>query len=118
MRLAAQDRAKLTLLHVIETIDQPEQDEMESFYSMLESKARENFERLIQELPVAEFAGTWEIVFGKRVAEIIGFAIRNAVDLMILSSRKVDLGELPKGLASVSHQVSMLAQCPVLLVKC
>ncbi len=54
---------------------------------------------------------------GKPARGIITFAVQSGVDLIVLSSHKVELSEAPKGWGTLSHQVSILCPCPVLLVK-
>ena len=71
----------------------------------------------LQRMEETGVAAASDIVFGKRAFEIVQYTVENDVDLVIMSSRRVDLNDPAKGLAAMSHQVSMLCQCPVLLVK-
>jgi nucleotide-binding universal stress UspA family protein len=58
-----------------------------------------------------------EIDVGKRGPEIVRFASDRGVDLVILSSHKVGIGDPVRNWATLSYQVSIICPCPVLLVK-
>ena len=107
----------MTLLHVIETIDPEGDDETEGFYTMLESKARVKMQELAEPFETQGLPPIQEIVYGKRAAEIVSFTMSKDVTLIIMSSHKLDLAEGARDWATLSHQVSILCQCPVLLVK-
>jgi len=117
LKLAKQNRSQVTLLHVIETIDYADDEEIAEFYEVLKSKARINLSRFAQrflelDIPVAE-----KVVLGKRSRGIVTYAMRKNIDLVVLSSHKVKLGKTPEGWATLSYEVSILCQCPVMLVK-
>lgn len=117
LKLAKQNQSKVTLLHVIETIDYAEDEEIAEFYESLKLRARANLatcaERFHEvKIPVAE-----KIVLGKRAHGIVSYAMRHSFDLIVLSSHRINLDEAAEGWATLSYQVSILCQCPVLLVK-
>jgi universal stress protein A len=114
--LAAASEAEITLIHVIETLDIPF-DEMEDFYEKLHDQAVELLDAVAEPLSLAGIQVVQHISYGKRVPEIVGYAQENGTDLIVLSSRRLNLEEPPTGLASISHQVAILAQTPVLLMK-
>jgi len=108
--LAVQNRARTTLLHVSESIDD---DELDQFYTKLEVSVRGTlveFEQL--GVPVRS-----EIVVGRRARNIVQPSATESVDLIVMCSRQVDLNQPEYAMTSVSHQVSMFCQCPVMLVK-
>jgi nucleotide-binding universal stress UspA family protein len=115
-RVAATTRAKTTLLHVIERIDDGESGAFESFYRKLESAAREKMKALLapfgERLPVRA-----EILYGKPVGEILRFAQANRIDLIVMSSHKLPLRHSGESWGTVSYKVGILSRCPVLLVK-
>lgn len=115
-KVAATTRAKTTLLHVIERIDDGESGAFESFYRKLESAAREKMKALLapfgERLPVRA-----EILYGKPVGEILRFAQANRVDLIVMSSHKLPLRHSGESWGTVSYKVGILSRCPVLLVK-
>ncbi len=115
-KVAATTRAKTTLLHVIERIDDGESGAFESFYRKLESAARVKMKALLgpfgEGLPVRA-----EILYGKPVGEILRFAQANRMDLIVMSSHKLPLRHSGESWGTVSYKVGILSRCPVLLVK-
>ena len=58
-----------------------------------------------------------EIIYGKRVPEIVRYASTKEIDLIILSSHKLEEMESMDGWATISYRVGILAPCPVMMVK-
>jgi len=115
-QLASQNRSRLTLLHVIETVEEAD-DEIQSFYDMLEEKARTEMAQMADRFLGDKLVVEQSILFGRRGSEIVRTSLENQVDLVVLSSHKIDLDQPPKDWGTLSYQVSVLCQCPVLLVK-
>jgi nucleotide-binding universal stress UspA family protein len=115
--LAKQNQARVTLLHVIETIEYAEDEEIASFYENLKKRARAKFSACAERFKKAHVPVSEKIVMGKTARGIVSYSLRNGIDLVVLSSHKVRLTEAPKGWATLSYQVSILCQCPVMLVK-
>lgn len=113
-RLAA-GGGEVTLLHVIETLDLPF-DELEDFYLKLEEDAGRGLGELGRRLKEAGIAVREHITYGKRAAAIVEYADEIGADLILLSSHRLDR-ERPDRWVTISHQVAILAECPVLLVK-
>lgn len=112
--LARLSSAQITLLHVIELIAETNRHgELDGFYDDLEAQAKAKFESLREIAPSA----TNEICFGDRVDEILSYAETHAVDLIVMSSRRVDPQNPSGGLGTISQKIGILAQCAVLLVK-
>ncbi|HVS03314.1 MAG TPA: universal stress protein, partial [Thermoanaerobaculia bacterium] len=109
--------AKLTLLHVIASIEHVPYEELADFYATLEQRAGEALEGWRQELADQGLQVGWEIVLGRRTAEIVRWAGEHEVDLIVMESHRIDPQHPTEGLATLSHQVAVLAPCPVLLVK-
>jgi universal stress protein A len=116
-QLASPAAARVTLLHVIETIQGLSLDEVSPFYERLERKARKamdaSMRRARADAPVA--AGV--IVRGRRAEEIVKYAAVNEVDLIVLASHRVNPSVVDRDWGTISYKVGILAQCPVLLVK-
>ena len=117
LKLAKQNHSQVTLLHVIETIDYAEDEEIAGFYESMKVRSRAKLAECANrfrdlDIPVAE-----KVMLGRRGHGIVTYAMRKEVDLVILSSHKIKLGQAPKGWATLSYQISILCQCPVLLVK-
>jgi len=115
--LADHARGQVTLLHVIETIEDVPFEELEEFYQRLESRATEGLDRLAREIGAGGIAVHRQVVYGKRVREIVRFAADDGSDLIVLGSHPVDPNRPREGWITLSYQVAILAACPVLLVK-
>ena len=117
LSLAKQNGSRITLLHVVETIDYAEDEEIAAFYETLKKRARARLETCAERFKEAKIPVAEKIVIGKTGRGIVSYALRKGVDLIVLSSHKVKLNKQPKGWATLSYQVSILSQCPVMLVK-
>lgn len=116
--LAAELAAKtIALFHVIERIEGIPPTELRPFYRKLEARAARKMRTLAARLRRAGFAVKEEITLGNRVDEILRRAKRPGVDLVVLSSHRVDPERPGAGWGTISYKVGILAPCPVLLVK-
>ena len=115
--IASQNRARVTLLHVIETLDVEDDGDVLEFYERLEHRARRDFEPLQQRFADAGLNVHAAVVLGKRTPQIVQFAAEHGADLIVMSSHPVDASRPLQSLATISYQVSMAAPCSVLLVK-
>jgi nucleotide-binding universal stress UspA family protein len=110
-------QSRVTLLHVIERIEYAEDEETQQFYNGLEEKARERLAEMAQRFVDAGRSIETHTIFGRRGPEIVRYAIDADVDLVVLSSHKIDRQQLTGGWATLSYQISILCPFPVLLVK-
>ncbi|RPH53591.1 universal stress protein [bacterium] len=109
--------AQVTLLHVIETIEHIEFEEMGDFYRGLEARAAAKLFQMEEKLKKAGVPTRHEVVYGKRAEAIVRYAEEHETDLMILSSHKVDRDHPALGWGTISYRIAIVARCPVLLVK-
>lgn len=114
-QLARQNGARLTLLHVIEFIDFPDDDEISEFYDKLRERSSGELDKLVHSLN-SNVDVAVETIVSHRSRGIISYAIENQVDLIVMSSHPIDL-ERRAGWGTISYQVSALCQCPIMLVK-
>ncbi len=118
--IAVREPASVTLLHIIETIHddstQPD-DELKAFYERLETRATSELDTLARRFAEAEVRVSQRVRFGARAVEIVRFAAEHNIDLIVMSSHSIDRTHPSTSLATVSYQVSVLCQCPILLVK-
>jgi nucleotide-binding universal stress UspA family protein len=114
-RMAGED-GEITLLHVIETLDLPF-DELEDFYQRLHDRAHAAMDEMAEPLSASGLVVIQRVSYGNRLREILGYAEANPADLIVMSSRRLDPSDAPLGFATLSHQVAILSQVPVLLVK-
>ena len=115
--LARQDGAEVTLLHVIETVENIPVKEMKSFYDQLERKASRNISKLRKAFFSSRRGSHVAVIFGKRANEIVKFAAKKSVDLIVMSSHKPNLNNRSRDFGTISHRVAIIAPCAVLLVK-
>ncbi|HEY4563792.1 MAG TPA: universal stress protein [Thermoanaerobaculia bacterium] len=114
---SAQEGSEVTLLHVVETIEHIDFNEMSDFYRGLENRASAKLFALVERLKEKRVNARHEVLFGKRAETIVRYAEEKAADLMILSSHKVDRDHPALGLGTLSYAIAIVARCPVLLVK-
>ncbi|HKV07599.1 MAG TPA: universal stress protein [Thermoanaerobaculia bacterium] len=114
---AGNDGAEVVLLHVIETIEHIDFEEMADFYRGLETRAAAKLFGLEERLTKSGVHARHEIVYGKRAETIVRYAEDQGMDLLILSSHKVDREHPALGWGTISYRIAIVARCPVLLVK-
>ena len=117
IEMGLKDAPAITLLHVIETIEGAEEEDFAGFYRKLEKRAAKFMNRVIGRYREREPAIGQEIVFGRRVPDILKFAGEREVDLIVLSSHRIDKEDMLQGWGTISYKVGLLADCPVMLVK-
>jgi nucleotide-binding universal stress UspA family protein len=110
-------RGEVELLHVIETIEHIGFEEMSDFYRGLETRATAKLFALQDRFKEAGVTVRHEILFGRRAETIVRHAADRGVDLIVLSSHKVDREHPALGLGTISYRIAIVAGCPVLLVK-
>ena len=91
--------------------------EEREFYSRIEQAARDHLAKLGRYLEERHVPRREEVIFGNRAHEIVRYATEGGVDLIVLSSHRIDLQDPSTGWGTVSYKVGILSQCPVLLVK-
>jgi nucleotide-binding universal stress UspA family protein len=109
--------SEVSLLHVIETIEHLEEGEMAGFYHGLEVRALARLFALQERFKEAGVGVRQELLIGKRAETIVRYAEDHEMDLVILSSHKVDRDHPALGLGTLSYRIAIVVRCPVLLVK-
>jgi nucleotide-binding universal stress UspA family protein len=112
-----QSRASVVLLHVIETVEHVQFDELKPFYQRLEVSAHNGLiefsEKFVsQNLPVER-----ALLYGHRTQEIINYAMANPIDLILMASHRIDPDRPGHDWSSISYSVAVLSPCTVMLVK-
>lgn len=116
--IAAQNKARVTLLHVIETIQGAEEDdELRAFFDRLRKRAEAELESSAQQFEAAGLSVDRKIRYGNRSSEIAHDAADRQADLIVMSSHVIDPARPVQSLGTVSYQVSVLCRCPILLIK-
>ena len=88
--LAAQNKASVTFVHVIETIENLQDAELTAFYTRLAPRAEAELATRIQEFKNAGITADHKTLYGKRLTEIVREARDQKVDLIVVSSHKID----------------------------
>ena len=114
---AKQSNAAVILLHVIETIEHVDFDELKPFYERLEKSARAGLEECAERFVSNNLSIDQAVIYGHRTQAITDYAIANRMDLIIMASHRIDPDRPSQGWSSISYSVAILSPCPVLLVK-
>lgn len=116
-RLAAQNSGEVILLHVIELIPGLPMEDEKAFYGRLEKLAASHLEKISRLLKQKSARCRHEILFGNRGSETVRYAREHGIDLIIVTSPRVDPEHIATGWGSLSYKIGLAATCPVLLVK-
>lgn len=116
-QMAEQAAGEVTLVHVVETLEDELDADLANFYRRLEAKAEEKMAPTLAGLGEGGFGKRSAIVLGHRARAIADFAEHERVDLIVLSSHRVDPDKPGHDWMTISYKVAILARCPVLLVK-
>jgi nucleotide-binding universal stress UspA family protein len=114
---AAESGAEVILLHVIETVEHIQFEELKTFYQRLEISARKGLQEFSERFSSNKLKVDQAVIYGHRTKEIIDYAIGNGVDLIILSSHRIDPDRPGHDWSSISYAVAILSPVAVLLVK-
>ena len=101
-QLARPNGAKLTLLHVIEFIDFPEDDEITGFYEKLRTRSDQEMDKLLALFSGEEFDVGVDTIINHRSKGIALYAAENDVDLIVMSSHPFDPNQPSEGLGTIS----------------
>lgn len=115
--LAQSLKSEVTLLHVIETIEHVNFDEMKDFYARLEISARKGLKEFSQRFEEEGLKVDRLVTYGHRTQAIVETAIANQADIIIMASHRIDPDRPGHDWSSISYGVAILAPCHVLLVK-
>jgi len=113
--LAKSHGGEILLFHVIESIAGVPLTE--SFYEKLTHVAQSFLSRLQREVTESGVRCQCKVVIGHRVQDSSAYAAESAADLIIVTAPKFDAQSPAPSLGSLSYRISILAPCPVLIVK-
>lgn len=115
-RMVAPEGA-ICLLHVIETIPGLSVDQDKDFYEKLEKNASAFLGELGGALSAQGIRWSAEVVYGSRARTILDEAKKLDADLIVIRSHRIDTERMGHGFGTLSYQIGILSECPVLLVK-
>ncbi len=114
--LCTPDHGAVHLIHVVQTVPGIAIEDDRDFYERLERDAAEKISALARPLQGENIGCTATVVVGSRAGEILK-AARDGIDLIVVSSHRVDPERPGEGAGTLSYQLAVAAPCPVLLVK-
>lgn len=117
LELAKTNTARVTLLHVIESIDLSGDTEVDDFVEDLQQQATEKLEEMAEPFRTAGVEVDTVTRFGNRAREIATYENEKGIDLIVVSSHPIDEEHPARSLATMSYQIAVLANCNVMLVK-
>lgn len=115
--LAKQNAARVSLLHVIEFIDFPDDDELSDFYAKLRARSDQELDQLLNLFDNDSLDVSVETIINNRVKGIAMYAADNNVDLIVMSSHPIQPEKRGQGWTTISYQVSAICHCSIMLVK-
>lgn len=110
-------QGRVWLLHVIESIDDTDDGEIDAFYADLEARARAKLRDWVDELGTTGTRVETLVTYGHRAREIVRQSDDLGSDLIVLSSHRIDRDHPAGGIGTISHQVALVCDCPVLLIR-
>jgi nucleotide-binding universal stress UspA family protein len=114
---AAETGAEVILLHVIETVEHVQFEELKGFYQRLEISAKKGLKEFSERFASKKLKVDQAVIYGHRTKEIVAYAIGHRVDLIIMASHRIDPDRPGHDWSSISYAVAILSPVPVLLVK-
>ncbi len=118
--LAVHNKATISLLHVVQVIEtnaEPPDAETKEFYQHFRQRAASELESVSRRFLEADIKCEVKVHTGDRLQEIVSFAHDHRVDLIVMSSHRVDPDRLAETWGTLSYKVSVICECPILLVK-
>ena len=117
LAVARQNRARVILLHVIQSVPDVHVGELRDFYERLEVSSVEKLTRAARRFMARRVRVDTEVFVGEPAREIVRLAARRRVDLIVMGSHTVRPGRPAAGWGTISYKVGIFCRCPVLLVK-
>ena len=116
-QMVSMTEGEVTLVHVVELIPGLSREEDRDFYKKLENRANDQLKHVQQDWHGPAGACHAKVLFGNRADEVVRFAEEKQADLILLMSHRLDLDQPGARWGTLSYKISLMAQCPVLLVK-
>jgi nucleotide-binding universal stress UspA family protein len=117
LALARQTHARVTLLHVIQSVPDLPFGELRDFYERLETASVEKLARIARRFAAQRVPVDTEVCIGEPARDIVRVAVKDAIDLIVMGSHTVRPGRPATGWGTTSYKVGVFCRCPILLVK-
>ena len=115
--LASQNRAHVTLLHVIHHVADIPLGELRSFYGRLVKASQRRLAQAAKQFTAKGLSVDAEVSIGEPAVEIVRLAAAEKIDLLVMGSHTVKPGRGARGWGTTSYKVGLICRCPILLVK-
>jgi len=117
LKLAPPQKGVITLLHVIESINDTDYMEIKDFYVKLEKKAHDQLASLAEPFAGSGVKIRLKTIIGERAGSILKYAAERKCDLIVMNSHRIKMEDGASGWGTISYKVGILSQSPVMLVK-
>ncbi len=117
LEIAQLSQARVTLLHVVQRIENIPFGELREFYQRLTAMAEAKLGQAAKPFMKRGVSVTTEACIGEPATEIVRVAAKRKVDLIVTGSHRVNPRRRSRGWGSMSYKIGLLCQCPILLVK-
>jgi nucleotide-binding universal stress UspA family protein len=119
LEVASSGAARITLLHVIQKVAGIASAELADFYGQLREKGDRKLAKMIARVKKDAVPIRPVVLIGEPAPDILRYATRNRVDLIVMGSHPVDPAKRAAGVGwgTTSYKVALLCSCPVMLVK-
>jgi nucleotide-binding universal stress UspA family protein len=118
LMLATQNRARVTLLHVVQHVANIPLGEMRPFYRRLVATSRRRLAQAARPFAAKGLSVRMEVLVGEPAREVVRLTLAKKADLVVMGSHKVNLTRRSsRGWGTTSYKVGIFCQCPILLVK-
>ena len=117
LEVARKNRARVTLLHVIQSVPDLAFGELHEFYGRLETTSVEKLTRLARRFAARRVRVDTAVCIGEPARDIVRVAARRRIDLIVMGSHRVRSGRAAAGWGTTSYKVGIFCRCPVLLVQ-
>jgi len=117
LALARAHRARVTLLHVVQTVPNIAPAELRDFYLQLTAKADRKLRAAARRFAARRVPVRTELCLGDPAEEIVRAAEKRRADLLVVGSHRVRPGRRATGWGTTSYKIGIFCRCPVLLIK-
>ena len=106
-------------MHVIQKVSGISSAELGGFYAQLREKGDRKLAQMIARVKTDTVSVRPVVLVGDPAADILRYATRNRVDLIVMGSHPVEPTKRAAGVGwgTTSYKVALACQCPILLVK-
>ena len=118
LALATQNRARVTLLHVVQHVANIPLSELRPFYRQLVVTSKRRLAEVAKPFAREGLSVRTLVLVGEPAREVIRLALTRKADLVVMGSHKVNpTRRRSPGWGTTSYKVGIFCQCSILLVK-